>query len=325
VDAHINKLPILILYPHSRCNCRCVMCDIWKVTNSEEISEAELRRHLEDIESLGVEQVVFSGGEPLMHSDLFRLATLLRERSIATTLLTTALLLERDADKVGESIDEVIVSLDGPAAIHDEIRRVPNAFYKLAAGVSCVTERFSTPVHARCTVQRRNRRALCETVEAAGVIGVHSISFLAADLTSEAFNRPTALPSDRQMDLAPNIDELAELEEEIETLISEYVDDIAEGFIREDGFKLRRIVKHYRAHHLLEEPVAPQCNAPWVSAVVESDGTVRPCFFHRPVGNVRDGLEAVVNGPVARSFREGLDVASNATCRRCVCSLIHRA
>ncbi len=325
VDARITKLPILILYPHSRCNCRCVMCDIWKVTDSQEISEADLLRHLDDIERLGVEQVVFSGGEPLMHSDLFRLAALLRERSVTTTLLTTGLLLERDADNVGESIDEVIVSLDGPAAIHDDIRRVPNAFYTMAAGVSCLTERFSTPVHARCTVQRRNREALCDTVESAGIIGVDSISFLAADLTSEAFNRPAELPADRQTDFAPNVDELQELEEEIETLISEYEDDIADGFIREDAGKLRRIVKHFRAHHGLEVPVAPRCNAPWVSAVVESDGTVRPCFFHKPIGNARDGLAAALNSSAALSFREGLDVASNPVCRRCVCSLHYEA
>jgi MoaA/NifB/PqqE/SkfB family radical SAM enzyme len=26
----ISALPIVILMPHSACNCRCVMCDIWK-------------------------------------------------------------------------------------------------------------------------------------------------------------------------------------------------------------------------------------------------------------------------------------------------------
>ena len=30
------------------------------------------------------------------------------------------------------------------------------------------------------------------------------------------------------------------------------------------------------------------CNAPWMSVVVEADGAVRPCFFHRPVGSLRE-------------------------------------
>jgi MoaA/NifB/PqqE/SkfB family radical SAM enzyme len=48
----------------------------------------------------------------------------------------------------------------------------------------------------------------------------------------------------------------------------------------------------------MEEPEAPRCNAPWVSAVLETDGTVRPCFFHEPIGNAREeSLAAVINGP----------------------------
>jgi MoaA/NifB/PqqE/SkfB family radical SAM enzyme len=27
---YIHAMPIAILMPHSACNCRCVMCDIWK-------------------------------------------------------------------------------------------------------------------------------------------------------------------------------------------------------------------------------------------------------------------------------------------------------
>jgi radical SAM protein with 4Fe4S-binding SPASM domain len=55
---------------------------------------------------------------------------------------------------------------------------------------------------------------------------------------------------------------------------------------------------------------------------VESDGTVRPCFFHRAIGNARQRpLREVLNGEEALAFRAGLDVASDPTCRRCVCSL----
>jgi radical SAM protein with 4Fe4S-binding SPASM domain len=69
--------------------------------------------------------------------------------------------------------------------------------------------------------------------------------------------------------------------------------------------------------------VSPLCNAPWVSVVVEAEGTVRPCFFHRPIGKVDTvtSLADVVNSPEAVAFRSGLDIASDSTCRRCVCSL----
>src|SRR5437667_2844272 len=131
----IESLPVLILYPHSRCNCRCVMCDIWKVDAIQEISAEELERHAADIESIRVRWVVFSGGEPLMHSDLFRLSEKLRASGIRTTALSTGLLLSKYAPSIVRSLDDVIVSLDGPPPVHDAIRRAARAFELLAAGV----------------------------------------------------------------------------------------------------------------------------------------------------------------------------------------------
>ncbi len=313
----IEKLPILILYPHSRCNCRCVMCDIWKRTDAREIGEAELARHLDDIVALGVEQVVFTGGEPLMHSDLFRLAAPLRALGIRITLLSTGLLLARDADRIVKSMDEVIVSLDGPREVHDEIRRVPGAFDRLSEGVQTIHERSPEfPVSARSTVQARNSGYLRATVAAARSIGLGSISFLATDLDSAAFDRLEAWPDTRKAAIAPD---LSVLEGEMESLIAEYP---ADGFILESPAKLRRIVAHFRAFQGLEPYTAPRCNAPWVSAVWEANGDVRPCFFHPAIGNTANGtLAQIVDGPTAVAFRESLNVAENEVCQRCVCSL----
>jgi MoaA/NifB/PqqE/SkfB family radical SAM enzyme len=203
MNALLERLPILVLEPHNRCNCRCVMCDIWKIADAREISAAELERHLADIERLGVEWVVFTGGEPLMHSDLFRLSAMLRGRGIRTTILSTGLLLEPNAARIVEGMDEVIVSLDGPDKIHDEIRRVPGGFARLAKGVDAVHRLSPTfPISARCTVQARNAAHLRATVQAARDMGLRSVSFLAADLSSNAFNRPVEWPADRQSAVA---------------------------------------------------------------------------------------------------------------------------
>ena len=102
-------------------------------------------------------------------------------------------------------------------------------------------------------------------------------------------------------------------------MIADYPGD---GFILETPQKLRRIVAHFRAHYGMEPHVAPRCNAPWVSAVLESNGDVRPCFFHAAIGNTTGTtLGAVLNGPRAVAFRESLHVADNPTCQRCVAHL----
>jgi len=313
----IERLPILVLQPHGRCNCRCVMCDIWKVTGASEIAATDLERHLAGIEQLGVEWAVFTGGEPLMHSDLFRLSRMLRARGIRTTVLSSGLLLARHAAQIAADIDDVIVSLDGPGPVHDEIRGVPRAFELLAEGVRAVHRASAGfAISARCTVQSRNAAHLAETVEAARALGLRSISFLAADLASQAFNRPSPWPTARQAGVTP---ELAVLEAEIERLIAAWP---ADGYILESPAKLRRIAAHFRAHLGIETPTAPRCNAPWVSAVVDANGDVRPCFFHPPFGNLAEGsLPKVLNSPRAVAFRQGLTVSDDPVCRRCVCSL----
>jgi len=273
-------IPILILYPHSRCNCRCLMCDIWKDTTACEIGTAELERHLDDMEKLSVEWVVLSGGEPLMHSDLFRFCRLLRERRIRTTILSTGLLLERHAAQIVEGVDEVIVSLDGPARVHDRIRRVNGGFAHLARGVAAILHRdahFS--IATRSTVQRENFLHLRETAAAAQTLGLRWISYLAADLTSTAFNRPERWSPGRQSQIALSETEVPLLEDEIEALISEWGPS---GFVREDAAKLRRMALHYKTHLGLCEAVAPRCKAPWLSAVIEAGGTVRPALSKHP-------------------------------------------
>jgi Fe-coproporphyrin III synthase len=313
----IRRLPVLVLQPHPRCNCRCVMCDIWKVTTARELSAADLERHLDDIQSLGVQWAVFTGGEPLMHSDLFRLCRMLGERAVRTTILSSGLLLERHAASIVTHTSDVIVSLDGPAEVHNEIRAVPRAFEILAAGVSAIHRLAPDfPVTARCTVQARNAAHLRATAEAARELGLRSISFLAADVDSTAFNRAEPWSAERQSGIVPDA---TVLEAGIEELIGVSACD---PFVVEPPAKLRRITAHFRAVRGQALHVAPRCNAPWVSAVVEANGDVRPCFFHPPVGNAAEGsLATILNGPRAVAFRESLNVAENPVCKRCVCSL----
>lgn len=322
----VTRVPIVVINAHNRCNCRCVMCDIWKITESRPLLPSDLEPHLVSFRALGVEWVVFTGGEPLMNPDLPLLCRMLKEQGIKLTLLSTGILLEKHAADVACMFDEVIVSLDGPPDAHDQIRRVHGAFEMLALGVRALHALTpSLPVRGRTTVQKANHLRMRETVQTAKLLGLTSISFLAADLTSTAFNRQLQWPAARQSDVGLSKEELSELESEIETLIRECGDDIRAGFIAESPAKLRRIADHFRSHLGLSASVSPLCNAPWVSAVIESDGAVRPCFFHAPIGNIHDtAFEKIINGDTALRFRSELDVESNPICQRCVCSLYFR-
>jgi len=200
---------------------------------------------------------------------------------------------------------------------------VRGAFETLERGVHALREiRPQIEIRGRATVQKANCTELRAVVASARQLGLNSISFLAADTTSEAFNRPGGWPAKRQDTVALGPEDIAALEQEVELLIQDNGDEIANGFVAESEEKLRRIVRHFRAQLGEIAPVAPICNAPWVSAVIEADGTVRPCFFHPPIGNIHEkSLIEIVNGDPAVEFRRQLDIAANPVCRRCVCSL----
>ena len=319
----IRSMPVVVISPHNQCNCRCVMCDIWRIREAREITPADLELQLASFRKLDVRWVVFTGGEPQLNGQWSFLAQMLRAEGIRVTMLTAGLLLESYAESVAANIDDVIVSLDGPRALHNKIRRVPDAFERIAAGVAALRQfRPEMAVRARCTVQKANHLSLCAVVQSAKEIGLNSISFLAADLTSVAFNRPKGWLPERQEQVALNADEVDALEAEVERLIAEHRFDLDSGFVAESPGKLRRIVMHFRAHLGQAQHIAPRCNAPWVSAVVEASGEVRPCFFHPSFGNIHNQtLHEIVNGPDALKFRASLDIAANPVCQRCVCSL----
>jgi MoaA/NifB/PqqE/SkfB family radical SAM enzyme len=320
---NIHELPVVVIFPHNQCNCRCVMCDIWRIREAKEITPEDLEKHLSSFRQLGVRWFVFSGGEPQLNKKWSYLAQMLRSTGSRVSLLTAGLLLKSQARAVIDSVDDVIVSLDGPPAIHNRIRRIPGAFEQLAEGVKALHHlRPEMPVRARCTIQKANHHSLRAVVAHAKLIGLDSVSFLAADLTSAAFNRAEGWKPDQADRVALLSEEVDALEAEIEALVEEHQADLASGFVAETDNKLRRIVRHFRAHLGQTKSVAPRCNAPWVSAVIEASGDVRPCFFHPVLGNIhRQSLPDIINSSEAVHFRANLEVERNEICRRCVCSL----
>lgn len=323
VTGRLESLPILALSVHSACNCRCVMCDIWKANaEKRDIGADELARHAGAIAALRVQRVMLTGGEPLLHRNLWALCAQLQALRIRITLVTTGLLIEHYAAEIASSIDAVVISLDGPREVHDSIRRVKGGFDRIATGVMALRARTPAPrLIARSVVQRGNAHAIEATILDAHRMGFDEISFLAADLSSAAFNRPEPWPRSRVDEIALGGEELAQLESAIGSIAAARRELLDSGFVAGGRASLDRIARYYGALAGGGELPEVNCNAPWVSAVLEPGGVLRPCFFQPAYGSAADGIEQAINGENAVAFRRRLDVASNPTCRRCVCSL----
>lgn len=320
----VYTLPIIVLMPHSRCNCRCVMCDIWKSNHDKkEITSEELAKHITAFRKLGVKRVTLSGGEALMHANLWKLCDQLKGIGIKISLLSTGLTLRTHASEIVRYIDDVIVSLDGSVEIHNAIRNIPAAFQKLQEGVHALKQmNRGYPVAGRCVLQKLNFRDLLNIIAVAQTLGLDQISFLAADVSSTAFNRTDGWGPERINGVGLNQKEVREFRKIVEGSIRDFADLYAKGFIAESPRKMLELVQYYEALLGLGEFPGRQCNAPWVSAVIEADGEVRPCFFHDSYGSVYEKeFLNIINSPNAISFRRKLNVKKDPVCKKCVCSL----
>jgi len=320
----ISALPMVILMPHSACNCRCVMCDIWKDNkNLKQLTEKDITPLLDTLKKLGTQQVLMSGGEALLNPNFFRLCEILRMRNISISLLSTGLLLKKHAADLIEWVNDIVVSLDGDEQLHDSIRNIKGAFAKLHEGVLAIRDinpKFK--ITARTVIHRLNYLQWPAIIDAARNIGLNQISFLPADVSSHAFNREVLWDATRQGEVLPAKDELPVLQNMIDGIIEKYAADFDSHFIAESPAKLRKIHTHYAASHGLMDYPYKKCNAPWVSVVVEADGTVRPCFFHEAYGNIHQGsFENIINNSRALQFRQQLKQHVNSTCVKCVCYL----
>jgi MoaA/NifB/PqqE/SkfB family radical SAM enzyme len=312
-------LPLLVFFPTSRCNSRCVSCDWWKSSGADDLSLAEIAALAESLPALGARLVVFSGGEPLLRPDVFEAARLFRANGLMLHLLTSGVLLEKCAPEVAAEFLRVIVSLDASTdGLYYDIRGV-NALNVVEKGVARLRRIApAIPVTARATLHRMNFRELPRLIDHAKAMALDGISFLPADVSSSAFGRSGGprpgsglLLDDRE------VDECAAI---VERTIAERPREFESGFIAESPAKLRRIPQYFEALAQGRRFAPAGCNAPWVSAVVEANGAVRPCFFHEPIGSIREAPLATLIARELPRFRQTLDVATNPVCGRCVCS-----
>lgn len=300
------------------------MCDIWKDNkNAKQLTEKDIESLLSSLKKFGTQEVVMSGGEALLNQNFFRFCEILQKLNIKITLLSTGLTLKRNADKILQFVDNVIVSLDGNEMLHDKIRNIPGAFQKLKESVQYIKSlKPSFRITARTVIHKLNFRCWPSIINTAKEIGIDQISFLPADVSSHAFNREILWDDTRQHEILLAKEELEELKTIINKIIADYKRDFDKPFIAESPEKLQKIYLYYAAYYGLNAFPYKRCNAPWVSTVIEADGNVRPCFFHNAMGNIRENsLDKILNSEESVQFRKSLDVHANETCMKCVCYL----
>lgn len=312
-------LPVVIFFPTNRCNSRCVSCDWWKSSGTEDLTVPEITALADALPALGTRLVLFSGGEPLLRPEVFEAAAQFRRNGLTLHLHTSGVLLERTAVDVGHFFSRVIVSLDAPTErLYQAIRGVA-ALRTVERGVARLRRLApDVVVTGRATLHRMNYRELPRLIEHARAMALDGISFLPADVSSAAFGRerpPT------QADLVLDRAEVSEFSDLVDETIATHGDDFASGFVQESPEKLRGLPQYYAALGGYAKFPRVSCNAPCMSVVIEGDGAVRPCFFHDAIGSIRQASLASIVATNLRAFRQAWSIADDPICGRCVCSM----
>src|SRR5262249_49749461 len=141
-------------------------------------------------------QILLSGGEPVLHPRFSEAVRKFARIAPKVCVITNGLLLASTDPARLESISEFYISFDAPdKESYDEIRGV-DGFNRLAAGLRLLKSLRARPkIIARCTLQHGNVRRIPELIGVARGLGFDSISFLGADISSEAFSRDVHGPS----------------------------------------------------------------------------------------------------------------------------------
>ncbi len=328
---HPEQVTIVVT---DRCNLRCKMCH-YAYSDSPDY---QLNRHgpMEPglyyklmAEIPGQPIVTFTGGEPLLHPQIAEMIACASRQNRPTSLTTNGWVLARRARELCiAGLDLLVVSVDGPPEIHNEIRG-PRSFERLYEGIQAVLAGPDRPlVFVNMTLSDRNIPSIGRMYDMARGWGIDGLNFnhlwmqtqemidryLAQDL---GFFLPDVVPWEVDLEMI----DVAMLADALEALRAR---NLGRSFLMVETPHLNReeIARWYRSP---AEPVKwDRTRCAWIRMKVWPDGSVKPCRGWQ-AGNIADEHALDIwHGEKFTAIRQVLsEYGTIPLCTRC-CYLAHR-
>ena len=131
--------PVVIWNLIRRCTLTCKHC--YSISADKdyagELSTEEIFATMDDLKRFRVPVLILSGGEPLLHPDIFEISRRAKEMGFYVGLSSNGTLIdESNIERIAAvGYDYVGVSLDGIKKTHDEFRRMAGAFDRSMHGI----------------------------------------------------------------------------------------------------------------------------------------------------------------------------------------------
>jgi radical SAM protein with 4Fe4S-binding SPASM domain len=311
-----TRRPVIFWNITNKCNLACRHCYIEAGPDAQrenELTTYEGKGFINDVASIGVPLLLFTGGEPLTRPDFWELATHARANKLRTVISTNGTMITEDVAKRLQDVgvQYVGVSLDGAdPATHDMIRGQKGAFDgAIKALKNCVDIGLKSGI--RVTAHKSNYKEIPQLLEMALELGVPRFCLywlvpsgrgIEGYLENQLGREEIEETLDYLYNSAKRLDP-----EKIEILT---VDAPQDGVYLLDRMRIEKHPEYENAYKLLNM-TGDSCSAGDRVANVDPVGNVYPCqFSQRPdycVGNIRDTRFSMMwNDPendVLRRFR----------------------
>jgi Fe-coproporphyrin III synthase len=312
----------------SRCNSKCVYCEVWKKEDfSRDLTPEDIDRIVDQADEAGVRSIVLSGGEVTAYKDLFRLLGDLRKRGFNVTLLTNGLLFkpgvsQEKVDVINNCVDTLQLSLDSPdAKRYEDLRGVPGVD-RVARALDLITK----PKRGlSCVVSSENFWELDAIVRFAAEHHVDLVSFQPLSVATVFFDIPVLKGKSKYLPTAEMFESLHRALESAIALARELgVRTNLEQLVMwiEPFFKYSKTEeKDYFFNHV---PGLNnfRCVFPSQAVYINAEGEMTPCRLLPSVGNVKgkNFIEEWRTNPGLNEIRKNLKQGQYyEECKTCYC------
>lgn len=246
--------PITVTWEITRaCNLSCAHC-LSDSGCGAQTSLGDAKNTIDELASLGVFQVNFGGGEPLLHPDIFAILEHCVEQRLVTCLSTNGTMLTRDtARRLAELGVRVQVSLDGATEETNDAVRGKGTFRKALLGLRMLS-RYQIKLAVNAVLTRFNCHELDKMYTLAAAFG--------ARLRVSRF-RPSGRGSDSWEAIRPLPEQLSAVKNWLEQH-----PDVLTG----DSFFFLRMANR-------DPNALDGCGAGSLTCCISPEGLVYPCAF----------------------------------------------
>ncbi len=202
VDMSVPRPYALLAELTYRCPLHCPYCsNPTQARNNHELATDEWKRVIREAAALGVLQIGFSGGEPLVRRDLPDLVRAAREANLYTNLITSGIGLDDDRIRLlrDGGLDSIQLSFQSDETdLADEIAGVRAHQRKLDTAAKIRAAEI--PLSLNFVIHTRNIDRLPQLIELAENLGAERVELANVQFYGWAFsNRMALLPTREQV------------------------------------------------------------------------------------------------------------------------------